>query len=72
MPKVKTLIARALAIAGTQSNLAHILSTTPSHVSEWINGARPVPDHHLWRLAQLVGDTPKPCRHCGRCKDYEP
>lgn len=54
MPMDTTAIARAVAIIGSQTELAEILGVTPGLVWQWINGRRVVDSKHCLAIERAV------------------
>jgi len=48
-------ISKAISIVGGQTALAVELKIAPSNVAMWLNGARPVPVHHVKSIVRLTG-----------------
>jgi CRP-like cAMP-binding protein len=50
-----TLVREAMEAGGMrQKDLAEWLGLHKAHVNRWLHGVRPVPDHYLPRLAELL------------------
>ena len=50
-------LSRALEMAGGRSALCAKLSVTDTHLSSWLHGSQPIPEHVFLQLVDLVVNT---------------
>lgn len=58
MSQVPELIERALAVAGSQAELARMLKVAPPHITLWKKEEKPCPPEDQARLAAIAGIDP--------------
>jgi len=58
MSQVPELIERALAVAGSQAELARLLKVTPPNITVWKKEEKPCPPEDQARIAAIAGIDP--------------
>ena len=58
MSQVPELIERALAVAGSQAELARMLKVAPPHITLWKKEEKPCPPEDQARIAAIAGIDP--------------